>query len=289
MLRDKDNAAMDSSNRFPIIYPSHINLFMQCPERYYHERVERRRLEQAFNPALAKGIAMHEILATSALAYQKSSKINGGAAVPCDLVAQAESALPRAAYNSELAWRADTEAVLGAVKVGLSYLDGQARVLATEATYQFPYLRGQDCPKFTLAAKVDLVMLKQDSTGQPYLDVVDYKGGASLRPDPMQELAARIVVKQNADRFRVTYDYIQSTTIFLGAGVTSSQVIEAAECGKRWTQLKQVVSAIAGSKSWEPNPSPLCEWCPFFGDGCSLTPNAVDTESLGAWLDGVAV
>lgn len=279
---------MASSNRPPTVYPTQINLFMQCPERYYHERIERRRPDQAFNPSLAKGIALHEILAKSALAYQQSLTSNGGGVVPSDLVNQAERALPRASYESELAWRTDIETVVEALKVGLSYLDGHARVLATEATYQFPYVLAQGCPKFTLAAKVDLVMLRQDSTDRPFLDVVDYKGGASLRTDPMQELAARIVVKQNADRFRVAYDYIQSTTIFLGAGVISSQVIEADECGRRWTQLKQVVSAIVGSDSWEPNPSPLCEWCPFFGDGCTLTPNAVDSESLGVWLDGVA-
>ena len=37
---------MKSTNdRKPILYPKHLNLYVQCPERYYHERVARKRPE----------------------------------------------------------------------------------------------------------------------------------------------------------------------------------------------------------------------------------------------------
>lgn len=284
----KENAAMATITRSPILYPTHINLYLQCPERYYHERIERRRADQVFSPALAKGIAIHEILASLAAAYQHAMDHGDGPAVPIDLVCRAEAALPRARYGSELAWRADVEAVVGAAKNGVSYLDGEARVLATEATYQFPYLQGKDCPPFTLAAKVDLVLHRRDANGQWYLDVVDYKGGTSVRVDPIQELAARIVVKQKAHRFNVDYAYIQSTTLFVGVGVINSDVLSTEECGNRWSQMKQAVAGMLGGHTWRPNPSPLCEWCPYFNKGCSLTPELGVAEDIATWLDGAA-
>lgn len=279
---------MAIQTRTPLIYPTHINTYLQCPERYFHERIERRRPDQEFSPALMKGIATHEILANAAVAYQQGIDHGEGPVVPSDLLQRAEHALPRTGYSSELAWRADVEAVVESIKNGLSYLDGEALVLATEATYQFPYLRGEDCPPFTLAAKVDLVLHRQDAHGLPYLDVVDFKGGASVRTDPLQELATRIVVKQNADRFNVDYSYIRSTTLFVSAGVTVSDVLSVEECGQRWAKMKEAVSGMLQGISWPANPSPLCEWCPFFNNGCSLAPKENTAEEVGAWLDGAA-
>lgn len=245
---------MATSNRPRVLYPTYINLYKQCPERYYHERVERQKPEEGFNAALTEGIAMHDILAAAASIYRRS--FDDGAVVLCDIESRAESALPFGAYSSELAWRADVEAIVFGVKEGLKYLDGEARVLAAEATYQFPYTRQKDCPSFVLAAKVDLVLLKRDADDRPFLDVVDYKGGSSLRVDPVQEIAARIVVKQNASRFKSEYEYIQSTTIHLGAGVRSSVVVDDDECGRRWAQIKDLVSAISEADQWDPTRLP---------------------------------
>ena len=270
-----------NSNSLPIIYPKQINLYLQCPERFFHERVERQKIDQPFSPALTKGIALHQILNDAAVEYRRQGT------VPANLHERAEALIPRAPYLSDLAWNADVESVVEQVKYGIAYLDGEARVLASEATYQYPYQRGQECPPFVLAAKVDLVLLRHDAEGQAYLDVVDFKSGTSLKADAFQELAGRIVVKQNADRrFNVPYAYVQNTTVYVGARAVRSEVIADEECGRRWSQAKQVVTAIIQGSDWSPTPSPLCEWCPFFNNGCSLT--VEDGDDLGAWLDRVA-
>ena len=280
---------MTGRNRLPVFYPSHINLYLQCPERYLHERIERVRPEQSFSPALAKGIAIHEILADASRIYRFQSHQGMGPAVPADLVVRAGAKLPQTPYASELAWNADVEAVVHAVKNGLQYLDGQAQVVATEATYRFSYLRGEDCPDFTLASKVDLVLLKQNADGRPFLDVIDYKSGASPRHDSIQELASRIVVKQNAAQLGHQFDYIQSTTLHVAAGTARSAVLDDDECGMVWRQMKGAVSSILQGENWEPVPSPLCEWCPFFDNGCSLTPEGQASGDMASWLDSVAV
>ncbi len=161
----------------PIIYPKQINLFLQCRERYFHERIERQKIDQPFSPALSKGIALHQILNDAAVEYRRQGT------VPANLRERAEALVPRSPYPSDLAWCADVESVVEQVKFGIAYLDGEASVLASEATYQYPYQRGRDCPPFVLAAKVDLVLLRHDIEGQPYLDVVDFKSGASLKAD----------------------------------------------------------------------------------------------------------
>ena len=47
----------DHGVRLPIFYPSHIKLYLDCPERYYHKHVERRRGIEPFSRDLARGIA----------------------------------------------------------------------------------------------------------------------------------------------------------------------------------------------------------------------------------------
>ena len=280
---------MPTNGRLPIFYPKHISLYRQCPERYFHEYVERRRYDQAIGPALAKGIAAHEVLGGVALAYERAIADRHAAALPIDLLPRVEGALRRDPYPSEAAWRLEVASLVEEVKYGVSLLDGEARVLASEATFQYPYERAEACPPFVLAAKVDLVLLRRDADGEPYLDVVDFKSGKSLKADPIQELAARIVVKQNAaSRFGVEFAYVQSTTVYLGACATRSVVLDRDECGRRWQEVKAIVAAIIAGANWHPNPSPLCEWCPFFNDCCSLTPGGDGIDELGGWLDGAA-
>ena len=283
---------MVANNRLPILYPKHVGLYLQCPERYLHERVERRAVEQAPSPALARGIAVHAVLAATALEYQRSLDCLGGydgPSVPCDLLARAEATLPRAPYPSEEAWQADARAVAEEAKYGLSYLDGNARVLATEVTF-FRTVQGtSDCPPCVLAAKNDLVLLRQDQERRAFLDVVDHKSGNGTKPDPIQALIARIVVKHNAPtRFDVAFEYVQNTTLFLGARQAHSKVIDANECAQWWDTIRGAARGILAGTEWPPNPSPLCEWCPFFGNGCSLAPGGEASDGLDDSLEGVA-
>jgi hypothetical protein len=220
-------------NQPKVLYPKDFTLFTQCPEKYYRERIEKRRTAEGYSSALTIGIDAHSILDAAALEYRTSNS------VPANLYERAEVLVPRSQYSSDAAWQDDVEVVVIAVKSGLPYLDGESQVIATESTLQYAYQLGRDCPPFVLAAKVDLVLLKISAEGQSYIDVIDYKTGSSFKIDPFQELASRIVVKQNASsRFGLESMPIQSTTIFLGSGTIHSSVIEESECGRRWLDMK---------------------------------------------------
>jgi hypothetical protein len=274
---------MSSGNNSPILFPTHLNKYAQCPERYHHEYREKRHVPREFSPALARGIASHTILAQAAEEYRTL----GG--VPANLRDLAEAKLPRASYPDSASWMADVEAVVRAAKVGISYLDGEATVLATETTMHFPYRNSGEGPSFILAAKIDLILRKQDTDGRDYLDVVDFKSASAVREDLIQEVASRIVVKHNASRrFGVADLPIVNTTLYLGADTIVSRELSADLCRATWGSMKAIVRGILCGAQFPPNPSPVCQWCPFFGNGCSAHESNGHDQQLTIWLDGAA-
>jgi len=48
------------------------------------------------------------------------------------------------------------------------------------------------------------------------------------------------------------------------------------------------VRTILSAVTWPPTRSTLCEWCPFYEQGCSLDPAMETGDDMADWLDGVA-
>jgi hypothetical protein len=183
--------------------------------------------------------------------------------------------------NGTRAWQVDVAFVVDQVKFALLEFEGTARVLATEGTYDFPYPGGPDCPPFILRAKVDRVLYHDDAG----LEHSDYKTGNGQWVDPIQNVALCIVVRHN---FQDVYKYVRSSTIFLGSRSTRSEELTRDQAHETWCEIKQLVKAIASTREWPPVRSPLCEWCPFYGNGCSLDPREGEGDAMAAWLDGAA-
>jgi hypothetical protein len=268
-----------SLSRPRIFYPNQLNRYHECPERYFHERIKKRRGEPTFGTPLARGIAIHDVLRDVAVHYQQHGT------APENLEERMRFALPRSEYLSDENWEEDLETAAKEVEFGSSIFDGQNKVLSTEETYDYHYKRGQDCPPFILAAKVDLVMLCQDGEGKSFLDVIDFKSGAG-RIDTIQEVACRIVVKHHGESFRVPFEYIRNTTILTGQETIRSVTLDGLDFRRGWQLISQIVNGIVEAKDWRPIRSPLCEWCPFFDNICSIAPKADGADELGDWLDG---
>jgi PD-(D/E)XK nuclease superfamily len=271
-------------HRIRTFWPKQLNLYHECPERYFHERIERRKGEVSSNLAMTKGIAAHQVLGDIADHYR-----NHGA-VPSDLSERTRKALPRSEYPSEESWVNDLETAAQEVEYGTTVFDGNGTVLASEQTFKYLYKHGRSCPPFELAARVDLVMLRDDDEGKPFLDVMDFKGGAG-KDDLIQRLASRIVVKNHADEvgFGVPFDYIQNSTVLTGQGATRSVKLDLDDLRRGWELIKKIVGAIIDAADWHPIRSPLCEYCPYYIDGCSIAPDPDGPDELGEWLDGVDV
>src|SRR5215207_3755775 len=82
--------------RLPILWPSQLKLYLECPERYYHKYVTRRRGIEPFSRDLARGIALHATLAECFTEFQRS----GG--FPINIQERVDVNLRQSNYPAEL-------------------------------------------------------------------------------------------------------------------------------------------------------------------------------------------
>ncbi len=261
--------------RRPVFYPTQLSVYTQCPERYLRKYVERRRVEEGFSPALAKGQAAHTILAECFDLYRCKG------AFPTNLRDRAEYYLPRGPYPHDRAWLHDVASIVDQVEFGLISFDRSAEVLAIEDAYEYAYPGSAGCPLFVLRAKVDRVIRYQDGA----IEHADYKTGNGTYTDPIQNVVSRIVVGQH---FRGEYTAVRSSTVFLAGQAVRVDELTREQVQEVWQQIKQTVRAITSGDDWQPRRSSLCEWCPFYGNGCSLDVATQGDEELAEWLDGAA-
>jgi hypothetical protein len=243
-----------------IFYPSQINEFLQCPQKYYLNRVARHsKGTEVFSRALAKGIATHSIVADLLTEYQATRSF------PIDLDNRVELALPQTRYRGADAsyWLDDLDEVRDNVETAAAWFDGTAEILAIEETLSFPVPVGATHPAFVLRSKVDLVQRHAD--GQ--IELVDFKCGKRRR-DPIQELASTVVTDgtHGGDASEIV-----TTTLFVNSGDVISEVLPITTIAETWDELTSAVNAILTGSSWPTKPSALCGWCPFYEDGCPVT------------------
>ncbi len=256
--------------------PSQLTLYRDCPERYRLAKVERRRVAEPFSAPLARGMALHAVLADCLEAVRR------GAPRPDDLAARAAAALPAGDYPDERAWREDAAAVARQAAHGLAHLTPGLRVLAVEAFHRWTYGGDALTPAFTLGARADAILAGTDADGRAYLEVVDWKTGAGRGVDLLQEVALRIVTRHALGD---AYAYIINTTVFVAHGTSSAIVREDAICRDVFREIKGLVTAIARDRLFPPRPSERCPFCPYFGDGCILDrPIAPGEDATAAWL-----
>jgi hypothetical protein len=257
-------------------YPSQLKLFTECRRRYLLKVVERRRIDEPFSPALAKGKAAHSVLKLCA-----DQLMGTPAGCPADLRSLVESHLPREPYPSELTWRADVKEIVAWVKYGLSYIDPDATILGSELFLKREHAADEEIDAFSVGAVLDLVLLRRDDEGEPFLEVVDYKSGRSGWANPLSAVITRFVLKRlitrhlSAGRFgRVVY-----TELYLAERAPRHLEIDLQLCLERWDEVKHLVAEIGAETAFPPSPSPLCRFCCYNGAGCF--PGEDDTADDG--------
>jgi hypothetical protein len=272
--------AMQAQRR--TFFPTCLSTYEQCPERYYHAYVEKRpEPADFFVAAFERSRAIHRVLYDVALLYLEHKPI------PADIRQRASHALNRWKYPSEEEWRRDLEVVIRDIEFGLGQFDGNARVLAAETKYCRGFPETLEDPFFALEAKVDLVLLRVDEDGLPYLDVVDFKSGKGT-PYPIQEYVCQTVVENHAPRYRVSYNFVCSTTVRTSLGQVDTRVIEGDEHSYLSQHVTKLVKAIYSEYKeprWQPVETWRCKWCPYCENGCSLAPRLDGADDPGDQFD----
>jgi hypothetical protein len=245
-------------------YPTHLSTYEKCPERYFHQYVEKRPIPFGFvDLSLERGRAIHRVLYDVALGFMEHEPL------PTDILKRAAVALKRAPYGSDDNWREDFEIVIRDIEFGLGLFDGTAQVLVAEREYFRAFPESNQAPFFVLAAKVDLVLRRVDDDGLVFLDVVDFKSGVGIA-NPVQEFICQTVVEHNAVRLRAPHNYIRSATVRTGVGEVEAWEIEDQELDYLKQHVEHLVKTILMETKWLPVESPRCDWCPYQKGGCSV-------------------
>ena len=265
-------AASTFSNKSPRHYPTQLELFHQCRRRYLLKVVERRSREEPFNPSLAKGIVTHDVLKLC------GSELKSTASLPADLRSLVAPRLSREQYLTDLSWENDVSEIVEWVKFGLTYIDPYASILGVELFLDRTY-RSEDCSApVALGVVVDLLLLRTDKNGNRFLEVIDYKTGKHMEEPTFASVMARFALKRLIDRHLPgdLFAPVVFTQLYLTKRLHRSQELTPPECLAGWEVITRTIAAIEAEEEWAPNPSPLCQWCTFNGNGCS--PEAPDTN-----------
>jgi hypothetical protein len=263
------------SQKTPRRYATQLELFQQCPRRYFHKVVERRAVDEAFSFALHKGKVAHEVLKLCGI------ELRDTCTVPADLRPLVATRLPRAMYPSDAAWEADVTEVVQWIKYGLAYLDPYATILGVELFQDRTYRSPASDTAVSLGAVIDLVLLRTDANGERFVEVVDYKTGRNLDQSRFAPVITRFVLKPLLAQHFPGKEFasVVFTELYLAQRFPRSRELTLPACLEAWEHVTQTIATIEAEQTWEPNPSPLCQWCPFNGHGCQAAQTAAEDSS----------
>ena len=275
--------------RTEAFYPSHLTSYLRCPEQYYHRHVERRRVEEAFSPALARGSAAHDALAE----ILETRRLGGGYPDSDGVLRVVASYLPRAPYPSDVAWQTDVAGICRQVEYALTTLDLDARIIAVERTVSYTAAGraggpgGPDEAPFTLRSRLDLLAEipaepgaepGETGAGIDVLMAYDWKSGG--RVDYLQSVSTFLGVRRAYPNVP-----IRVATVLMGERRVHVDHWERETLRAAYRTIRRTIAAIRAEETWAPEPSALCSYCPYDGAGCSLTEVAAEGDD-DEWADG---
>jgi hypothetical protein len=267
--------ALSKSTQPRRLYPSHLELFHQCRRRFHLKVVERRPTLDQGGPALGKGTVAHEVLKICGREWMES------ASMPADLRTLVAARLPHTLYPSAAVWERDVAEVVDWVKYGLASLDPYATVLGVEQFLDRSYRPEDGSAPVPLGVVVDLLLLRTDANGVKFVEIVDYKTGKHLDASPFAPVISRFVLKRLIAQHLPgdSFAPVVFTELYLAQRHARTSELTLERCLADWEEVKLTLAAIAAESAWAPRPSPLCEWCPFNGNGC-VPMTDEDTTSL---------
>ena len=233
-------------------FPTAINTYRQCPERYYHRYIRKRKGVLPFNRPMILGGATHRMIAASLPRYLQTGEI------AADLAEQAMAEIATSDYpEEERPYREqDARDVVDLTLTALRMVPRESHSLLQERNLYRPLGRSG----IEIGARIDLVM--QDAEGR--IEHIDFKTG-KVRDNTVQSLMARVVV---GHRYRAAPE-IQTTTLYLAQRQRHSVTLERAASRHDWQSIARNIQDIRSRDDFPPTPGPLCEFCPFQTRYCS--------------------
>jgi hypothetical protein len=119
------------------------------------------------------------------------------------------------------------------VKYGVSYLDPYATILGVERFLDRTYYPEDGSGPIPLGVVIDLLLLRMDSNGRRFIEILDYKTGKHLDGSLFAPVFTELYVAKRHVR-------------------TSELTLE--RCLADWEEVKRTLAAIAAESTWDPTP-----------------------------------
>jgi RecB family exonuclease len=233
-------------------FPTAINTFRQCPERYYHRYIKKRTGAQPFSRPLVLGGATHRMIASVLPRYLHAGEI------AADLEAQALAEVSTREYPDEERQHLaqDARDVVELTLAALELIPRRSRALLQERKLYAPLGRSG----VEIGAQIDLVLQRPDGA----IEHVDFKTG-KVRENTVQTLLARAVVGR---RFGTATE-IQTTTLYLAQRQRHAVTLDRVTSRLDWQGVARTIRDMRANEHFPPTPGPLCAYCPFQSRHCS--------------------
>jgi CRISPR/Cas system-associated exonuclease Cas4 (RecB family) len=247
------------------ISPSALNTFSTCPHKVKLQYIDKLNGRPGYNVDLSKGRIAHSILAHAANVIKRGFE-------PPDEAWIAKSALQRLPFD---AFPSDEERVHHAnnivhwVLYGLDHLDHAADYLIVERPQHVEWPILPDQP-FTFITRPDLVLLRTDRDGEPFIEIIDYKTGKSNAAE-MVPVLTRLIFKQFlAEHVETEVTRVVFTYIWLEKRETEQVELTREECTAQWPGIIGKIRSLVTETTWQPRPSRYCHYCNYRGNACKF-------------------
>ena len=268
---------MDDSDgpRWPMakaVFPSAIKSFGQCPRRVRLMYIDKAEGKKEYSVFLDKGIIAHDILRRQAMLARDGKPFLEEAWI----AQNALDRLPDHEYPTPEIKQSHANDIVRWVRYGLHQIDRSAEFLVIER-YEIEKWVIDANETYSFGARPDVIMLRHDEQGEPFIEFIDYKTGKPYEDEITPLLTRAVFRKQISHRLG---DLIGIRMVFtwswLDQADTRSVEIDRDYYEYQWPRVSTELKRLIHEREWIAQPSFLCNYCPFQGNHCQ--------EGNGPWI-----
>lgn len=263
------------------IYPTSLRRYLECPHRCRLEYIDKVRYTQTWVRAIEVGNALHKVMERIGNALHNHH-------IPpaiASLRPYVDELLPEDEYENQEDRTEDIDKVLDWAELGEGYIrEGVNTILRVERHYPRRWDDRGELGTVMLGAKADVVMRREDETGQ-YVEIIDYKSGYSRKWSQFTPMLSRIALDHRLRRAlpeqkepRVVFTYL-----WFAHDEIESITLTRDHMHNEWRELKRILTRMVHEERWPMRPSPkVCKHCPYFDIECFPYPQAAAFTALDA-------
>lgn len=246
--------------------PTKLKQYQGCPQRVRLQYVDKVKAYAPYSLFLEEGKIAHNMLGDAAKRLKAKSPLRN----ENDLLRWAFEGMRADEFPSDDAHLASARKIVRWYQAGMAHLDREATFINIEGNghRDFP-LPSSPGVRLTIASRPDLIMLRTDADGQPFVDIVDYKTG-QVWVDPIPPVSMRFIFKtlfQELAEDTLSLP-MQFSYVFLEHGETEIIPLTPEYCAEVWSEVLQVAEQMVTEREWPATPSHMCHYCPYHGRQC---------------------